>query len=60
MFPIIETLLGGGTIGGIAYLISKVRCIYLSRNDNDPVIVMGSNDGSDVIVITAKREHHVC
>ncbi len=60
MIPIIDLLLSGGTIGGIAYLISKVRCICLSRNDTDPVIVMGSNDGSDVIVITAKREHHIC
>ena len=60
MIPIIELMLSGGTIGGIAYLISKKRCICLSRNDNDPVVVMGANDGSDVIVITAKRERHVC
>ena len=59
MLPILEVMLGGGTLGGMAYLISKIRCIFLSKND-EPVVVMGASDGSDVIIITAKKEHKIC
>ena len=60
MLPIIEVLLGGGTLGGLAYLISKIRCIFLSKSDDEPVVVKGASDGSDVIIITAKKEHKIC
>ena len=60
MLPILEVVLGGGTLGGMAYLISKIRCIFLSKSDDEPVVVMGTSDGSDVIIITAKKEHRFC
>ena len=60
MIPLLDIMLGGTTIGGIAYLISKIRCICLPQNEHDPVCIMGSSDGSDVIVITAKREQRLC
>ena len=60
MLPILELLLGGGTLGGMAYLVSKIRCIFLSKSDDEPVVVMGASDGSDVIIITAKNEHKMC
>ena len=60
MLPILELLLGGGALGGMAYLISKIRCIFLSKSDDEPVVVMGASDGSDVIIITAKKEHRFC
>jgi len=60
MLPILELLLGGGTLGGMAYLISKIRCIFLSKSEDEPVFVMGTSDGSDVVIITAKKERKVC
>ena len=60
MLPIIELLLGGGTLGGVAYLISKIRCILLPQNDHDPVVIVGSHEGADLVIITAKKEHHLC
>ena len=60
MLPILEVLLGGGTLGGMAYLISKIRCIFLSKSDDEPVVVMGASDGSDVIIITANKERTFC
>ena len=60
MLPILEVLLGGGTLGGMAYLVSKIRCIFLSKKEDEPVVVMGASDGSDVIIITAKKEHEIC
>ena len=60
MLPIIEVLLGGGTLGGVAYLISKIRCIFLSKSEDEPVFVMGTSDGSDVVIITAKKERKIC
>ena len=60
MLPTLEVFLGGTTLGGMAYLISKIRCIFLSKSDDDPVVVMGASDGSDVIIITAKKEQRIC
>jgi len=60
MLPILEVFLGGTTLGGMAYLISKIRCIFLSKSDDDPVVAMGASDGSDVIIITAKKEQRIC
>ena len=60
MLPIIELLLGGGTLGGMAYLISKIKCILLPQNEHDPVVVVGTHEGSDLVIITAKKEHHYC
>ena len=31
-----------------------------AKSDDEPVVVMGASDGSDVIIITAKKEHKIC
>ena len=70
MIPILdEILIGSSATALITYLLATNRCIWRNPCTENQICIYGSNeshmtnisdDDNEIILISAKKTHHVC
>ena len=70
MIPILdEILIGSSATALVTYLLAKIRCIWRNPCTESQVCIYGSNeshmtnisdDDNEIILISAKKTHHIC
>ena len=70
MIPILdEILIGSSATALVTYLLATIRCIWRNPCTENQICIYGSNeshmtnisdDDNEIILISAKKTHHVC